>query len=176
MARAAAGGALVIALTFLVWLWNPGTYDYNGAGTAVIHAAIGGEARPEAFLLKMLFTTITLGRASRGRDRPGVLYRGHLRMHRRPLLGLHPSFGAGLGMVCVFCGVTNCPMTSLLLSLELFAGDNLGMFTGQSLGLFAVCIAVSYMLSGYYGLYSEQKIIYSKLRPEYIDKKANDDE
>ena len=68
------------------------------------------------------------------------------------------------------------PMTSLLLSLELFAGDSLGMFTGQSLGLFAVCIAVSYMLSGYYGLYSEQKIIYSKFRPEYIDKKANDDE
>ena len=66
VARAAAGGALVIALTFLVWLWNPGTYDYNGAGTAVIHAAIGGEARPEAFLLKMLFTTITLGAASRG--------------------------------------------------------------------------------------------------------------
>ena len=31
VARAAAGGALVIALTFLVWLWNPGTYDYNGA-------------------------------------------------------------------------------------------------------------------------------------------------
>ena len=60
--------------------------------------------------------------------------------------------------------------------LELFAGDSLGMFTGQSLGLFAVCIAVSYMLSGYYGLYSEQKIIYSKFRPEYIDKKANDDE
>ena len=57
-------------------------------------------------------------------------------------------------MVCVFCGVTNCPMTSLLLSLELFAGNSLGMFTGQSLGLFAVCIAVAYMLCGYYGLYS----------------------
>lgn len=78
-------------------------------------------------------------------------------------------------MVCVFCGVTNCPITSLLLSLELFAGDSLGMFTGQSLCLFAVCVAVSYMLSGYYGLYSEQKIVYSKLRPEFIDKKANED-
>ena len=66
--------------------------------------------------------------------------------------------------------------TALLLSLELFAGDSYGMFTGQSLGLFAVCIAVSYMLSGYYGLYSEQKILYSKLRPEFINKKANEDE
>jgi len=177
VARAAAGGALVIALTFLVWLWNPGTYDYNGAGTAVIHAAIGGEARPEAFLLKMLFTTITLGAGFKGGEIVPVFFTGAtFGCTAAPLLGLHPSFGAGLGMVCVFCGVTNCPMTSLLLSLELFAGDSLGMFTGQSLGLFAVCIAVSYMLSGYYGLYSEQKIVYSKLRPEYIDKKANDDE
>lgn len=177
VARAAAGGALVIALTFLVWLWNPGTYDYNGAGTAVIHAAIGGEARPEAFLLKMLFTTITLGAGFKGGEIVPVFFTGAtFGCTAAPLLGLHPSFGAGLGMVCVFCGVTNCPMTSLLLSLELFAGDSLGMFTGQSLGLFAVCIAVSYMLSGYYGLYSEQKIIYSKFRPEYIDKKANDDE
>ena len=156
--RAAVGGALVIALTFLVWLWNPGTYDYNGAGEAVLHAAIGGQARPEAFLLKMLFTTITLGCTV------------------APLLGLHPSFGAGLGLVSVFCGVTNCPLTSLLLALELFAGDSFGLFTGQSLVLFAVSIAVSYMLSGYYGLYSEQKIVYSKLRPEFIDKKANEED
>ena len=48
--------------------------------------------------------------------------------------------------------------------------------TGLRLCLFSVCLAVSYMLSGYYGLYSEQKIVYSKLRPEFIDKKANGDE
>ena len=77
-------------------------------------------------------------------------------------------------MVSVFCGVTNCPLTSLLLALELFAGGSGGMFTGQSLGLFAASIAVSYMLSGYYGLYSEQKILYSKFRPEFINAKAND--
>ena len=117
----------------------------------------------------MLFTTITLGAGFKGGEIVPVFFTGAtFGCTAAPLLGLHPSFGAGLGMVCVFCGVTNCPMTSLLLSLELFAGDSLGMFT--------VCIAVSYMLSGYYGLYSEQKIIYSKFRPEYIDKKANDDE
>ena len=177
LARAAVGGALVIALTFLVWLWNPGTYDYNGAGEAVLHAAIEGQARPEAFLLKMLFTTITLGAGFKGGEIVPVFFTGAtFGCTAAPLLGLHPSFGAGLGMVSVFCGVTNCPMTALLLSLELFAGDSYGMFTGQSLGLFAVCIAVSYMLSGYYGLYSEQKILYSKLRPEFINKKANEDE
>ena len=177
LVRAAVGGALVIGLTFLVWLWNPGTYDYNGAGEAVLSAAIGGEARPEAFLLTMLFTTITLGAGFKGGEIVPVFFTGAtFGCTAAPLLGLHPSFGAGLGMVSVFCGVTNCPLTSLLLSLELFAGDSLGMFTGQSLCLFAVSIAVSYMLSGYYGLYSEQKILYSKLRPEFIDKKANEDE
>ena len=177
LVRAAVGGALVIGLTFLVWLWNPGTYDYNGAGEAVLSAAIGGGARPEAFLLKMLFTTITLGAGFKGGEIVPVFFTGAtFGCTAAPLLGLHPSFGAGLGMVSVFCGVTNCPLTSLLLSLELFAGDSLGMFTGQSLCLFAVCIAVSYMLSGYYGLYSEQKILYSKLRPEFIDKKANGEE
>ena len=67
-------------------------------------------------------------------------------------------------MTAVFCGVTNCPMTSLFLAYELFGG--------QGLPLFALSCAVAYMLSGYYGLYSEQKIVYSKFRPEFIDKKA----
>ena len=34
------------------------------------------------------------------------------------------------------------------------------------------CCAVSYMLSGYGGLYGEQKIVYSKLKAEFIDIKA----
>ena len=50
--------------------------------------------------------------------------------------------------------------------------DFLSINCGQSLALFALVIAISYMLSGYYGLYSEQKIIYSKLRPQLIDRKT----
>ena len=44
--------------------------------------------------------------------------------------------------------------------------------TDKSLALFALPITVAYMLSGYYGLYSEQKIIYSKLKPRFIDRKT----
>lgn len=171
--RVVAGAFLIIAVTYLVWLWNPGTYDYNGAGEAVIHAAIEGHAQPEAFLMKILLTALTLGAGFKGGEIVPVLFTGAtFGCVAAPLLGLHPSFGAGLGMVGLFCGVTNCPLSSLLLALELFAGDSYGMFTGQSLGLFAVTIAVSYMLSGYYSLYSEQKILYSKLRPEFINRKA----
>ena len=96
VARAAAGGALVIALTFLVWLWNPGTYDYNGAGTAVIHAAIGGEARGVP-AEDALYHHYPGGGLQGGRDRPGVLYRGHLRLHRRPPAGATPLLWSGAG-------------------------------------------------------------------------------
>ena len=169
--RVAAGAAVVIALTGVVWLWNPGTYDYNGAGEAVLHAAINGQARPEAFALKMLFTAATLGAGFKGGEIVPVFFTGAtFGCVAAPLLGLPASFGAGLGMVSVFCGVTNCPMSSMLLAVELFGAAN--RFPVQSLGLFAVSIAVSYMLSGYYGLYSEQKILYSKYRPEFIDRKA----
>ena len=68
------------------------------------------------------------------------------------------AFGAALGMTAVFCGVTNCPMTSLFLAYELFGGRGLGMY--------AVVCAVSYLVSGYGGLYSAQEIVYSKIRPE----------
>jgi H+/Cl- antiporter ClcA len=152
--RVAAGGALVIALTLMA-----GTYDYNGAGTGVIAAAIGGNAHPEAFALKILFTALTLGAGYKGGDVTPVLFTGAtFGCVIGPLLGLDPSFSAALGMTAVFCGVTNCPIASTLLSLELFGGGGLP--------LFALCCAVSYMLSGYGGLYSEQEILFSKLRPE----------
>ena len=81
-----------------------------------------------------------------------------------PLLGLPHGFGGGLGMAAVFCGATNCPLTAMMLAFELFGGDGMP--------LYGLCCGVSYMLSGYYGLYSEQKIVYSKFRTKWVDKKA----
>ena len=55
------GGLLVALLTLLV-----GTRDYNGAGMDVIARAVAGQARPEAFALKILFTALTLGAGFKG--------------------------------------------------------------------------------------------------------------
>lgn len=158
--RAVVGGAIVIALTYLV-----GSRDYNGSGTSLIAFAMEGSARPEAFALKILFTMVTLGAGYKGGEIIPVFFIGAtFGCVAAPLLGLGASFGAAVGLVAVFCGVTNCPMTSLLLAVELFGADQMP--------LFAIACAVSYMLSGYYGLYTEQKIVYSKLRPTFIDRKA----
>ena len=159
--RAALGGVLLILLTLLV-----GSRDYNGAGSHIIELAMEGEARPEAFLLKILFTAVTLGAGFRGGEIVPVLFTGAtFGCVAGPLLGLAPSFGAALGMVGLFCGATNCPISSILLAYELFGG--------QALPLFALCCAVSYRMSGYSGLYSAQKIMYSKSRAEWIDKNAD---
>ena len=159
--RAAVGGCVLLGLTLLV-----GTQDYNGAGDPVIRRMLAGETIPTAFVLKILFTAVTLGAGFRGGEIVPVLFTGcAFGTWVGPMLGLPHGFSGALGMMAVFCGATNCPISSLLLSYELFGGE--------SLPLYALCCAVAYTLSGYYGLYSEQKIVYSKFKPEWIDKKAH---
>ena len=150
--RVAAGGVILIALTKLL-----GTTDYNGAGAAVIEAAIDGHAVPYAFLLKMLFTALTLGAGFKGGEIVPIFFTGAtFGCVAAPLLGLPAELGAALGMVALFCGCTNSPLASICLAIELFGG--------QDISLFALACAVSYMLSSYFSLYREQHFLHSKLR------------
>ena len=156
--RAAAGGALVAALTFALR-----TYDYNGAGMNIIQNAVGGNVRPEAFLLKIIFTALTLGAGYKGGEIVPTLFIGATFGGTvSPFLGLSSSFGAAVGMSALFCGVTNCPLSSILLAAELFGTDGLP--------LYAAAIAASYMLSGYASLYSTQKIMYSKTKTQFVNR------
>ena len=160
--RIALGGVLVAALSLL-----EGSGDYNGAGMQVIAAALTGSAVPWAFVLKILFTVLTLGAGFKGGEIVPCFFVGAtFGCVVAPLMGMDAGFGAALGLVAVFCGVTNSPMTSILLGYELFGG--------QGVALMALCAAVSYLLSGYSGLYKEQKIMYSKTSTTFIDRKSGD--
>lgn len=148
-----AGSALIILLTLI-----SGSQDFNGAGGAVIQAAINETALPYAFLLKILFTAITLGCGFKGGEIVPCFFIGStFGCIMGPLLGLPASFGAGLGLIGVFCGCVNCPLASILLGVELFGGEHLVSYA-------IVCI-VSFLLSGRYSLYSTQKLAYSKCKP-----------
>ena len=152
--RIIVAGVLVAAGTTLL-----GTRDYNGAGTEVIVRAMAGEARPEAFLLKILFTALTLEAGFKGGEIVPTFFIGAtFGCTFAPLLGLDPSFAAALGMTALFCGVTNCPIASILLSFELFGG--------QGLVLFALCCSMLYMLSGHYSLYTAQRLEQDKFHLE----------
>lgn len=158
--RVLLGGVLVVLLSLMLGR------DYNGAGVGIIQNALDGQARPEAFLLKVIFTALTLAAGFKGGEIVPAFFCGAtFGCFYGALLGLPASFAAAAGMVSVFCGVTNCPLTSILLSYELFGGEGLP--------LYALCCAVSYMLSGYSSLYHAQKIVYSKLRPEYINRETH---
>ena len=151
------GGLIIIALTFLV-----GTYDYNGAGMDVIENAIGGNAKPEAFILKIIFTVITIVAGFKGGEIVPAFFIGStFGCLMGNVLGIDPGFGAALGFVALFCGVTNCPLASLILALEVFGSD--------WIVIFALICAISYIMSGYTGLYKSQKILYSKTNNEYIN-------
>ena len=80
------------------------------------------------------------------------------------LSGFSPALSAAVGMGAVFCGVTNSPISSFIICCEMFG------FEGSAYFLLA-CV-ISYVVSGYYGLYTSQKIIYSKFRLSYIDKRT----
>lgn len=154
--RVILGGVLVVLLTLLL-----GATDYNGAGMDVIVRALDGHALPYAFLLKILFTVLTLRAGFRGGEIvPAFFIGATFGCAAGPLLGLSASFGAATGMMAVFCGVTNCPLTSILLGFELFSGAGIVPM--------ALTIAAAYMLSGYGGLYHEQLIMYSKSKSLFI--------
>ncbi len=156
--RVVFGGAAIVGLTLLL-----GTGEFNGAGMESIRRAVEeGTARPDAFFWKLLFTAITLGTGFKGGEVvPSFFVGATFGCAIGPLLGVPAGLAAALGLVCVFCGAVNCPLASILLSVELFGSEELVYF--------ALACGIAYMLSGYFGLYSSQKIMYSKLKAEFIN-------
>ncbi len=156
--RVVVAGALIALLTFFLR-----TGDYNGAGMNVIAAAVEGNALPAAFALKFLFTVITMASGYKGGEIVPAMFIGStLGCVLGSFLGLEPGLGAAVGLIGMFCGSLNCPISSIFLGIELFGAGNVQFY--------AIASAVSFILSANFGLYKEQKIVYSKLHPEFINR------
>ena len=157
--RIAAAGVLVIALTAVL-----GSGEYLGSGMGIIEDIFhhGAAAVPYAFLLKMVFTALTLGGGFKGGEIvPSLTIGAAFGSCVAVLLGLPMELVTACGMVGVFCGVTNSPISSLLIAFELFG------FAGMP--YYLVTVAVSYMISGRYGLYRAQRLMYSKTETKFIN-------
>ena len=150
--RIALGGALITVLTLLV-----GDHRYNGAGMDMALKACGGEADWYDFLMKLLFTAVTLAAGFKGGEIvPTFCIGSTFGCLVGSLIGLDPGFAAALGLVGLFCCVTNSPIASILLSIEMFGGANVY--------LFAFTCVIAYVISGNWGLYASQYIRFSKAR------------
>lgn len=158
--RVAVGGTAIVILTFFI-----GT-RYSGTGGNVIIDALAGKAvLPYDFVLKIIFTAITIGFGYKGGEIIPTFFIGAtLGSLIGSLIGLPTEFAAATGLIALFCAVVNCPIASIILSVE--------MFGAKGIVLFAIAVCISYMLSGYYGLYTGQKIIYSKRRTRFINRNA----
>lgn len=157
--RITVAGIIIVVATLII-----GNDDYLGAGINVIERAIEGNVSPFAFIIKMLLTAITLEAGFKGGEIvPSFFIGATFGCLAGHILSISPSLCAAVGMIAVFCGVTNCPVTSLLISFELFG------YKGAS--YFMIAIAVSYLLSGYYGLYHDQTIVYSKYKAKFVNRK-----
>ncbi|MCR5803339.1 MAG: chloride channel protein [Clostridia bacterium] len=156
--RVLLGSAVLIGLTLIF-----GT-DYNGVGGSVIVKAVeSGEAVPYAFILKIIFTVITLSIGFKGGEIvPSFFVGATFGAAFGHLVGFSPEFCASLGLVGVFCGVTNCPLASLIIACEMFS------FTKAP--YYLIVVAITYLISGYKSIYTSQKIMYSKTEPTFLGK------
>lgn len=157
--KAIIGGCSVLLLTLIV-----GNQTYNSTGSAIIMSCFtGASIGLGTFLLKMIFTTLTLSCGYKGGEIVPTLFIGAtLGAAVGSYFGFSPALMAAIGMGALFCGVTNCPISSLLICFELFGYEPMPYFL--------LAVAFSYWVSGYSGLYKSQKIVYSKYRSNYIDK------
>ena len=158
--RAFIGGSLILGLTLLIGMDKQ---TYNGAGVDLIQDCIEGNAHHFAFLIKIVFTAICISAGYKGGEIvPSFFIGASFGSAFGALIGFSPSLCAAIGMGAVFCGVTNSPISAFLICIELFGMDGAPYYL--------LAIALSYMVSGYYGLYSSQKIVYSKYKSNFINK------
>ncbi len=139
-----AGGCAVIVLTLIF-----GT-DYNGGGMFVIDRIFEeGIVRPEAFLLKIIFTVITVCSGFKGGEIvPSFFIGATLGAALSAVFGLPIGFCAAIGMTAFFGAVTNCQIAAAVISVELFGANGFVFF---AVAAFAsrICFAKT-------GLYNKQ--------------------
>lgn len=144
------GGIIVIILVYAV-----GTRNYIGLSTPLMDKAFKSSVSPLAFLWKILFTSLTLGSGFKGGEvTPLFVIGSTLGNTLSGILHVSTPLLAGLGLIGVFTGATNTPISSFVLGIELFGSQGI-------IYMFITCI-ISYIFSGHTGVYASQKIGRSK--------------
>jgi len=158
--RIAVGGVAVMVLTLLV-----GDHRFNGAGMDMALNAVEGRTDWYNFLLKMLFTAVTLAAGFKGGEIvPTFCVGATFGCLLGGLLGLDAGTCGALGLIGLFCCATNSPIASIVLSIEMFGSKNLYVF--------ALMCVICFVLSGNSGLYASQIIQFNKadLKENHFDR------
>jgi chloride channel protein, CIC family len=108
-----------------------------------------------AWLLKIVFTAVTLGALFQGGEvTPLFVVGATLGTTLAGVLGVPPTLLAALGFVAVFAAATNTPIACTIMGVELFGA-------GAAL-YFATACVVSYVFSAHRGIYTAQRVAVGK--------------
>ena len=144
--RPVIGGVVLAVVIYLM-----GTTKYIGLGLLVISDAFRIDLNSYDFILKILFTSFTLGAGFKGGEVTPLFFIGAtLGNALFWLIPLPMGLLAGMGFVAVFAGATNTPIACTIMGLELF-GIESGVFI-------AIACSTAYLFSGHSGVYASQII------------------
>ncbi|MCE7072277.1 voltage-gated chloride channel family protein [Dyadobacter sp. CY327] len=140
------GGSLVALAVF-----GMDTTRYIGLGIPVILQSFSEQLPAYDFVLKILFTAVTLGAAFKGGEVTPLFFIGAtLGSFLSTFIPLPTALLAGMGFVAVFAGAANTPLACTIMAIELF---------GSSCGIFvALACTTAYFFSGHRGIYTAQRI------------------
>ena len=145
-------GGVILAIA----IYSMGTTKYIGLGIPTIVDAFNIDLNSYDFLLKILFTSFTLGAGFKGGEVTPLFFIGAaLGNVLIWFIPLPMALLAGMGFVAVFAGATNTPIACTVMGIELFGIDS-GVFI-------ALACSVAYLFSGHTGVYTSQIIGSPKL-------------
>ena len=161
--KAFVGGGVLVILTLIFG------QEYLGLGMTSIEEALhptldATQGLPwYAFLMKTIFTSITLGVGGSGGIITPVFYigatSGNLFGH---LMGSeHIALFAALGFVSVLSGAANAPISATIMAVELF-----GLEIAHYAALSAI---ISFLITGHRSVYNSQKLGMNKSAALHID-------
>ncbi len=145
--RPVVGGLVIIGM---VWLLN--THEYLGLGIPLILRSVDGSGVIAlAFMLKLVFTAVTLGSGFLGGEvTPLFVIGSTLGYTLGIILQVEPTFLASIGFVAIFAGASNTPLASAIMAIELFGG--------ASAEYIVLGCVMAYLASGHRGIYTTQRV------------------
>jgi H+/Cl- antiporter ClcA len=140
-------GGTLLALCY----WALHTTRYAGLGVPVIQETLQKPVLPQDWILKLTLTALTLGSGMKGGEVTPLFFIGAtLGNSLGVILPISFSLLAAVGLVAVFAGAANIPLTCAIMACEIF-GPKVG-----AIALF-VCL-ISFLCSGHSGIYRTQRI------------------
>jgi H+/Cl- antiporter ClcA len=144
------GGLVLIALTLIF------SKQYLGQGLDVIQSSLQGDHVVwYAFLMKMVFTSITLGFGGSGGIIVPILFIGATSgAVLGEILGANIAIFSAMGFVGLLAGATNTPIAASILALELF-GPGFAAYA-------ALACVISFLMTGHRSVHPTQILAVGK--------------